>query len=238
MTLEEFIAATLIADDEDTLLSAFKGFLAAQGMEGFGFGAVRGHALYGFGGPVVRFEYPKEWVDHYGREGYVDADPTIRAAGAKAGWYGWGDVPVHGEKERRIMGEAREAGLVDGVGVAIHGGRGEMWVFGVAAPVPLARLPSWTKEVVGLSCIHFQQAFLKVAGCTADLPDGASLTARERESLQWAAAGLNSWETGEKMRISQSTVDAHVKNAMAKLGAATRVAAVAKAFRMGLLVCW
>ena len=62
---------------------------------------------------------------------------------------------------------------------------------------------------------------------------GPSLTGRERECLQWIAAGKSDWEIGCILSISEKTVNSHVEHAKHKLGATTRAQAVVMALRCG-----
>ena len=63
----------------------------------------------------------------------------------------------------------------------------------------------------------------------------ALLTCREREALQWSADGKSAQDIAEILRLSKSAVDFHLKNAIAKLQATNKTAAVARAALMGLL---
>ena len=58
-----------------------------------------------------------------------------------------------------------------------------------------------------------------------------SLTARELEVLTWVARGKSAWEIGEILHIAKRTVDEHVATSVRKLGAASRIHAVALAIR-------
>jgi LuxR family transcriptional regulator, activator of conjugal transfer of Ti plasmids len=60
------------------------------------------------------------------------------------------------------------------------------------------------------------------------IADGASLTPRELECLEWAAQGKSAWEIGRILGISRHTVAFHLDNAKAKLGVRTIVQAVAR----------
>jgi DNA-binding response OmpR family regulator len=60
-------------------------------------------------------------------------------------------------------------------------------------------------------------------------PQQVSLSEREIEALSWAARGKTSDEIALILGLSKRTVDFHIDNARAKLGAATRVQAVVKA---------
>jgi LuxR family transcriptional regulator len=63
----------------------------------------------------------------------------------------------------------------------------------------------------------------------------ASLSQREIEVLRWMADGKTSSEAAEILNLSERTVNFHVANALVKLGAANKTAAVVKAALLGLL---
>ena len=60
-------------------------------------------------------------------------------------------------------------------------------------------------------------------------------TARERQILSMLAAGDTDVQIAGKLELSPATVQTHVRNAKAKLGARTRAQAVAMALRDGLI---
>lgn len=60
------------------------------------------------------------------------------------------------------------------------------------------------------------------------------LTPREREVLDFMAAGLDNRAIAAKLRIQYSTVRGHVRAVIEKLGARSRLEAVARAFQRGL----
>lgn len=59
------------------------------------------------------------------------------------------------------------------------------------------------------------------------------LSAREREVLRMLAAGATASEIASTLFLSRATVATHVRNAMVKLGAHTRIEAVVIALRSG-----
>jgi DNA-binding CsgD family transcriptional regulator len=59
------------------------------------------------------------------------------------------------------------------------------------------------------------------------------LKPREREVLQWIAAGKTSWEIGVMSGVSEHAVNKIINAAMAKLDAVTRTQAVVNAIRDG-----
>jgi DNA-binding CsgD family transcriptional regulator len=62
-----------------------------------------------------------------------------------------------------------------------------------------------------------------------------ALSARETKVLHWLAQGHTKAEVGEILCISRHTVDFHVRNIAAKLGARNLAAAVYRAVGAGLL---
>nr|WP_315591518.1 response regulator transcription factor [uncultured Cupriavidus sp.] len=61
------------------------------------------------------------------------------------------------------------------------------------------------------------------------------LSEREIEALSWSARGKTSGEIATILGLSKRTVDFHIDNAREKLGVATRVEAVVRAAREGLI---
>jgi len=61
------------------------------------------------------------------------------------------------------------------------------------------------------------------------------LSNREIEVLSWIAAGKSDWQIGQILDISSKTVNYHVENAKRKFDVATRIQAVVKAMRLGML---
>lgn len=69
------------------------------------------------------------------------------------------------------------------------------------------------------------------------LPDDfpIHLTPRERQVLLWCSYGKSSWEIGQILDCKESTVNFHISNLLRKFDVPTRVAAVIKAIRYGML---
>lgn len=74
------------------------------------------------------------------------------------------------------------------------------------------------------------------APATDDVPDAArSLRARDLDVLDLVAEGLTNAEIAERLDIAPRTAKTHVQHLIDRLGARDRTAAVARAFRLGLL---
>lgn len=77
---------------------------------------------------------------------------------------------------------------------------------------------------------------IRMFGSEAEALDAARedpLSTREREVLQLLARGLNARQVAEELVLSPGTVRTHVRNAMRRLGARTRVEATALALERG-----
>jgi LuxR family quorum-sensing system transcriptional regulator CciR len=132
------------------------------------------------------------------------------------------------------MLQARESGLRDGVGVPLHGPRGDVCLVTFAAgdghPDPRAELPK-----LDVLAAQFHAAYSAVGRSENDRRTVAVLSMRERDCLQWIACGKSSWAIGKILNISENTVNYHVKNTLHKLDSNTRTLAVVKAIRYGLI---
>lgn len=70
---------------------------------------------------------------------------------------------------------------------------------------------------------------MKPRSAAAKKRAGRALSGPEIEALTWSARGLSSQEIAERLGICKRTVDFYLDNARAKLGALTRIHAVALA---------
>lgn len=175
---------------------------------------------------ILLMTWPREWLRRYGRKRYYGHDPVAQTCFTTLRPFTWSDacwVGCDPDQARRVMGEAVDFGLVDGVMVPMHD------LYGRQASLSLAtrRLdlpPS------GLKAIHLVSLY---AFAATDELSGIypRLTPREREVLTWLADGKGVRDVGQILAISDHTVAAHLKSAKAKLGGTTIAHAVALALR-------
>ncbi|RWU21031.1 helix-turn-helix transcriptional regulator [Pseudomonas alkylphenolica] len=71
--------------------------------------------------------------------------------------------------------------------------------------------------------------------CTDSSEIPIKLTAREQEVLLWCAHAKSSWEIGRILDCKESTVNFHIANILRKFNVSSRIAAVIKALRYGML---
>jgi LuxR family transcriptional regulator, quorum-sensing system regulator BjaR1 len=90
-----------------------------------------------------------------------------------------------------------------------------------------------TKQLVELIALFAGRKAYALSGASAAGTRTVKLTPREREALQWIAAGKTSWEASMILRVSEKAIDKIIASAMVKLNAVTRAQAVANAIRAG-----
>ena len=230
--LGDFIERTLAASDTAGLLVELKQALRHWGFPHLACCSMGESEKDGIA--VIDVDYPTQWCQHYFDRNYVAIDPTvIRAAQARIP-YRWDQLGELTPSQRRFFSEAGEAGLRHGITVPIHGPAGEVFLASVATgDDSIDHLRSLSVANVLVTQAHSVLVGMRHPGApTAPV----SLTGRERECLIWSARGKSSWDIGMILSISENTVNFHLKNAMAKLKASTRVLAIVKAIRMGLIV--
>lgn len=107
------------------------------------------------------------------------------------------------------------------------------YVLKTASPVELAAAVK--KVHAGQSVLDPSVAEKAMLGMVAGSSAELTLTTREHEVLQAAAAGHTNREIGEQLNISDRTVQAHLAKVYRKLDANTRTEAVTAALAYGLL---
>ena len=149
--------------------------------------------------------------------------------------YLWSDLRNLTEGQHKFMAEANEAGLGNGICVPLHGPFGDTFAMslasdyrGVAPRVVIDKLYAITAQ--------FHMAFLRMIVRDPVVSPSVELTSREAECLTWSSRGKSSWDIGMILFISENTVNFHIKNAMKKLDCTTRILAIVKAIRMGIVI--
>ncbi|WP_306258638.1 LuxR family transcriptional regulator [Pararhizobium sp. IMCC21322] len=84
-----------------------------------------------------------------------------------------------------------------------------------------------------LMAMHLDAKLVQIA--TRDAQTEVNLTKRESECLTWLASGMLNDKIAERLKISNSTVEFHLRNARHKLKTRTREQAVAVAIGLGII---
>lgn len=187
-------------------------------------------------GTVMLSNYPDVWHDKYLAQGYQNIDPTVRQAQCAAqAPIIWTDNLFASARE--LWEEARSFGLQSGMAQVCRdaGGSGGMLTLARSGePVTLTEYQAKANRITCLvQVIHLCMSSIIVPKC---LPEAAvDLSPREVEVLRWAGDGKTSGDIATILKISERTVNFHVNNAMTKLNATNKTAAVLKAAMLGWL---
>jgi LuxR family transcriptional regulator, quorum-sensing system regulator BjaR1 len=186
---------------------------------------------------MVFTNYPSEWLERYLARHYILKDPIIRRTKTEADpfFFDWSAPFTGGDPdERRIAEESCEFNLVQGFSGGLRSLDGQLVGFILAGrhfetdPRMSGMLTLIASYAIGRAITLHQESSKENKKIT--------LSAREREALQWASEGKNDWEIGEIMKISEHGVDKHMRSTRRKLDAINRTQAVAEAIRRGLIV--
>jgi LuxR family quorum sensing-dependent transcriptional regulator len=177
--------------------------------------------------------WPAGWTDLYTKQDLVQHDPVVAHCFRSIAPFEWIDAPYDAgtnPKAKEVMDRATDFRMKQGFCVPIHSSEGFQAVVTMAGErVEMVRP---VKRAVHLMALYAHHKAVELCTPSA-LPPHRLLTKREREVLQWTAAGKTSWEISQILGISESTVTSHVKAAAAKFDTANRVATVVTALRRG-----
>ncbi|MBK8071268.1 MAG: LuxR family transcriptional regulator [Ramlibacter sp.] len=230
------IYAVTTANSRDELVQRMHEAVRALGCEHFMLGVeVHRPAL----DPVqdVTSGYPERWQRRYVEKGYVRMDPTVPHCQQHTTPLVWHDG-IYADGSIELLEEARSHGLSHGLSIGVHETRNSKSMVSLARDRPIDSDAREQQEIVQAAtvlatCAHMAAIRLIVPDLLAG--QSARLTPREHDCLRLVMQGKSTSVISDLLRISEPTVDFHVKNVMRKLGVATRVQAVAKAVSLGLL---
>lgn len=237
--IESFIEATNAAQTPEEIFSLFQDALDRLGYDRVCYSLITDHPSLGLtAGHGVMRNYPDEWMSHYMSNGYDRVDPVPRYCFATSKPFTWDWVVKNADlanAQRRVMDEANEAMLLDGMAVPIHGQNGELAGVGLASSRGKLRPDINLLSKVRAIAYQFHLAYTDRQRAFYDT-NPIQLTPREREILLWAAEGKGDSVIADILGISYSAVRFHMNNIFNKTGVNDRTLAVAKAIRVGLIL--
>jgi len=185
---------------------------------------------------IMRHSGPEGWMERYFERGYVTRDPIVLQSAQSSVPYMWKEVlsnPAYGADQRRIVHEATEFGMKEGLVIPILTLRYGMTLVGVAG----ARKSLSTREraELQLAAIYTHSRIRELSPTKGRLREVPALTPRERECLAWAAAGKSDREIGDILSISERTAYGHMERVRRKYGVASRHQAIVLGLRSGAI---
>ncbi|SMQ85251.1 transcriptional regulator, LuxR family [Devosia lucknowensis] len=185
---------------------------------------------------VLLSGWEDEWYRRYTDQGYVHLDPVARHCFSTALPFDWSDAPYDRENDgsaRRVMQEARDFGMDEGLCIPVH------MEGGMQGVVSLAGQTSHLDEKARLE-LHMLALYahgrLRYLNSHVDCPNARRIiTAREAEILKWAAAGKTASEIADITGLTARTVNQHCENAQKRMGTNNRLHTVVEAIRHKLI---
>lgn len=189
-------------------------------------GAVQGYATY-----------REDWKRHYMDHKLHHVDPTIHRSALSISPVDWSRF----ERDARFHAVFRSAGdfgiCPQGITVPIRGAYGDRGLLSVTARVSETEWQKLRPTLMGdlqLAAVHLHDAVMRSGLLLPPLAQPL-LSGREREVLQWVAAGKSQQDVGDILGISTRTVEVHLRSAREKLGALTTVQAVGRAIGLNII---
>jgi LuxR family quorum sensing-dependent transcriptional regulator len=192
--------------------------------------------------PHIRLRgWNKAWIEYYDEQNYVHIDPIARLLRKKATPYVWSEecsAQRLRSDERKVINEAKDAGLIDGFTVPIHGPRMRTTCVSLSTDGrPLERSERHSLHFMAvLTHQRLDELTSSSESCSAaaeDIP--RDLAPQELECLHWAMHGMKSKEIAFQTRLSIRTVDQYIGTAILKFRAGSRGEAIRMAILYGLL---
>jgi len=233
--LTDFLQASEGNVDRGQLMAAVEGATCQLGVEHFAaaFLPLVHERLDSY---FIWENWPSPWFDRYLKCNYFHSDPVVRfvrLSGRPMIWSQSLKLQHLSSKSKRIMDEASDFGLVDGVTIPLHSQHGIAGVFSVAG-----RRPKLTPQEVTLLefvATHAHRRLLDLAASPVRPSEDLTVTRTESQCLTLCASGKTDREIGTLTGRSPRTIQAHIHNLQRKLGATNRARLIAEAFRRGLL---
>ena len=203
------------------------------------------HAVYhalripqaGISHSAMVFTYPEDWIKHYLSRRYYSIDPVVLTGERGIMPFDWSTLDKSSPAVRRMFAEASDAGLgVNGLTIPLRGPAGDHAIFTVTSDLAVSewhRLKHSYMRDMQLIAVYVHGRVLQLTSSVP--PEMPNLSSRERECLQWAAAGKTIDETSVILHLSMGMVRNYLDSARHKLGCLTKPQAVARGLQLGVI---
>lgn len=243
-SIDSFIEETNRATSSREVPVLFGKALKRLGYDRFCYSLITAHPSLGLdAGHGIAENYPDDWMSHYKANGYEKIDPIPRSCYTTSRPFTWDSVVQTRNlkrEEKKVMNEATDANLLDGLAVPICGHNGELAGVGMASSAGGARMDANLLSKIRALSYQFHLAYTELMRKKdSGAPSGIGqvrLTEREKEILLWAAEGKSDAVIAEIIGITHATIRFHMNNIFRKLQANERTLATVKAIRLGLIL--
>jgi len=236
--LEDFVEQSNAAQTRDEVFTLYMQILGKFGFD---------RAVYTFvtdipslnqkAGHGVQCNFPDNWMEYYNAKNYEKIDPVILQVLKSASTFTWKqliDNKYFKKEQLSILEEGNEAGLHDGIGIPLYCAAGGLAGVGLASSIGGINPDKNMLSKIRLATEQFHLTYCSLVNSKQDnnLP---TLTEKEIEVLKWLAIGKPAEEIAIIMNCKKVTAKFHITNIYTKLQANTRILAVTKAIRLGLV---
>jgi LuxR family quorum sensing-dependent transcriptional regulator len=172
--------------------------------------------------------WPQDWYLQYGQGRFVEHDVVAASFRIRPASFRWSDLRVETAAARRVMQIAGDDyAMKQGFAVPVFGLNG--YEAGLSLAGPEIDDTDEANSATELIAIYAFNQLTRNKISTTDA--GSVLRPREREVMQWVAAGKTTWDIGAILHISSDTVNKTIASAMRRLEVHTRAQAVSEALR-------
>jgi len=212
------------------------------GFDGLSYVVTRGEGRAATG-EIAWSTHPRSWSTLYRRAAYAAVDPRLANTRHRVTPYLWDSADLVGDGyARRFVQDAAQFGIRSGVVISLHdGASGHVALTFDSASSPLTDvrranvIASLGDLMLIAMALHEGVLSWRVAKKARREHAGPRLTQRECDCLKFAARGMTSADIGNKLSVTERTVNFHFGRLRRKLGALNRPEAIAKGVTMGFV---
>jgi len=184
----------------------------------------------------IHSDYPDSWRKSYDENSYASIDPIVKHCLSSNRPLIWHREDYQRPVQAIFFEEAACHGFDKGLALPLHGADGQAGM--------LCLQPADAGRHVEQDMLHslplttlLRDFALEgaVRMCAEPDPILVRLTGREREVLQWSAAGKTTWEIAMIHSCTTAAIDFHFKNIRRKFQVSSRQAAIVKAIQQRLI---
>jgi DNA-binding CsgD family transcriptional regulator len=188
----------------------------------------------------INISYPEEWLDLYIARKYNLCDPVFATNFIKPGLQLWSETYESNPPPHKFLSDAHDFGLIQGYTFGMKSRTGNASSSNSLFSFSGKSLENHKRSNLILETVmpHVHEALVRVTSTQQEKENvtaASQISAREKEVLHLLKDGKNSWAVSTILNISERTVNYHVGNIMEKLGAESRLHAVAIAAKLNLI---
>ncbi len=224
-----------LAEDDRAVVHIYSAFITKLGFESIALGYVINPANTGAETEFQVTTWPDDWVERWRGSDFIIHDPIARYSLRTRQPFTWKTAYEHGSRFGQvILDESRNFGFKDGLAIPIHTVNRPPGCVSLGAEI--VDLSPTEQGCLELVTFHVYARLETLCGVRPFREIRTSLTRREIDVLQYAAAGKTNWEIGQILSLQEATVKEYMSSAMHKLGCVNRAHTVAVAIQKNLIL--